>query len=243
MTEDFHGWDFNYDGRWTLGAQDPDGLSWSTVGGESCDSDEREERDSDQEESLWVIDVLPDGQFTIELSHHSLTDRNSPFPSLLEAIGYCESSDEEVQRGNKRPTKPRTRNAENPLKGETSDRDAFDWAFSPDRSWSRRAWEKTPGDSPFRFPPHWEIEVLEDGTFSVFGSHHSLTSREEPFSTLADAIAHCDAGDRERQRAQMDDDDLKATERTLGQPASTQQAALEAATSIVKRRQQKLPFE
>lgn len=45
--------------------------------------------------------------------------------------------------------------------------------------------------------PLWVIDVLADGTFSVFASHHSLTDREEPFKSFAEAVQYCEQRDFE----------------------------------------------
>lgn len=47
--------------------------------------------------------------------------------------------------------------------------------------------------------PLWVIDVLADGTFSVFTSHHSLTDREEPFNSFAEAVQYCKQRDGEIQ--------------------------------------------
>jgi site-specific DNA-methyltransferase (adenine-specific) len=87
--------------------------------------------------------------------------------------------------------------------------DYYDWAFDYGR-WTKIAAQHTPdrnadpneldeannhGDDDKDEGPLWVIDVLADGKFSVFESHHSLTDREEPFDTFAEAVQYCEQRD------------------------------------------------
>lgn len=69
----------------------------------------------DDEGPLWIIDVLPNGTFSVFRSHHFLTNRDAPFQSLLEAVRYCDSVDSELQYGRHEPPPHTQRAGEDPL--------------------------------------------------------------------------------------------------------------------------------
>jgi site-specific DNA-methyltransferase (adenine-specific) len=87
----------------------------------------------------------------------------------------------------------------------------YDWAFEYGR-WTKIAGQESCGHDadPNELDesddhaidnedegPLWVIDVLADGTFSVFASHHSLTDREEPFNSFAEAVQYCEQRDCE----------------------------------------------
>ena len=87
----------------------------------------------------------------------------------------------------------------------------YDWAFEYGR-WTKIAGQESCGHdaAPHELDetddhaidnedegPLWVIDVLADGTFSVFASHHSLTDREEPFNSFAEAVQYCEQRDCE----------------------------------------------
>jgi hypothetical protein len=94
MNTDYQDWKFD-NGRWTKIA----GSVWSDDEldpNEFDESDEHVEHDDDEYEGpLWVIDVLPDGSFSVFESHHSLTDRKEPFNTFAEAVSFCDACDHE----------------------------------------------------------------------------------------------------------------------------------------------------
>ena len=91
--------------------------------------------------------------------------------------------------------------------------DYHDWAFDDGR-WTKIAAQELPDrdvnpnelDESVNHAidnedegPLWVIDVLADGTFSVFASHHSLTDRKEPFNSFAEAVQYCEQRDDEIQ--------------------------------------------
>jgi hypothetical protein len=92
----------------------------------------------------------------------------------------------------------------------------YDWAFDYGR-WTKIAGQELPDrdvdpndldesdnheNDDTDEGPLWVIDVLADGTFSVFASHHSLTDREEPFNSFAEAVQYCEQRDYEIHQCQ-----------------------------------------
>jgi hypothetical protein len=112
--------------------------------------------------------------------------------------------------------------------------DYRDWAFDLGR-WTKLAGTQLPSDEFDPDPngldedddhgyqgedegPLWVIDVLADGTFSVFASHNSLTDREAPFTSLAEAVRYCEQRDDELYHRRIARESSGTT--NLSRPAS-----------------------